>query len=67
MVRVHRLYLGPIYSLINWVVIKLSAPLGTSDDKLYLSLKLGSELLPDTAVFAWLSGPVRAPSAFASG
>jgi hypothetical protein len=45
----------------------LPAPLGTSDDKLSLSLKLGRELLPETAVFAWLSGPVRAPSAFASG
>jgi hypothetical protein len=29
--------------------------LGTSGDKLSLSLKLGRELLPETAVFAWLS------------
>jgi hypothetical protein len=60
MVRVHRLYLGPILRLINWVVINLSAPLGTSRDKMWLFIKLGSELLPETAVFAWLSGPVRA-------
>jgi hypothetical protein len=40
-----------------------TAPLGTSGDKLCLSFKLSSELLPETAVFAWLSGPVRAPSA----
>jgi hypothetical protein len=49
MVRVDRLYLGP-----------MSAPDQLGSDKFSLSLKLGSELLPETAVFAWLSGPVRA-------
>jgi hypothetical protein len=39
---------------------KLPATLGTSGDKIYYRVKLGRELLPETAVFAWLSGPVRA-------
>jgi hypothetical protein len=60
MVRVDRLYLVPMFRLINWVARNLSAPLGTSGDKMCYIVKLGSELLPDTAVFAWLSGPVRA-------
>jgi hypothetical protein len=67
MVRVDRLYLGPMFAPDQLGSELLLAPLGTSGDKLSLSLKLGSELLPETAVFAWLSGPVRALSAFASG
>jgi hypothetical protein len=49
MVREIRLYLEPMFT-----------PDQLGRDKLCLSLKLGSELLPETAVFAWLSGPVRA-------
>jgi hypothetical protein len=55
MVRVDRLYLGPIYSLINWVV---NYRLRLWEHRVInygIGKKLGRELLPDTAVFAWLS------------
>jgi hypothetical protein len=41
MVRVDRLYLGPMFRLINWVAINLSAPLGTSGDKLWYIGEIG--------------------------
>jgi hypothetical protein len=51
MVRVDRLYLRP-----------MSAPDKLGSDQISLSFKLGRELLPETAVFAWLS-TLCAPSA----